>query len=122
MTGFDAALPPTLMQMPPTIDETETDFDRLNAAMLRNTSLVNLVDGCALAMPTPGSHPLWSMTMLIGCKGADAVILSVAERLQVRPPSLPHFPLTHISRRAGDSAPAIAGRKCPVFPIQRDTL
>ncbi|RJE86458.1 amidase family protein [Paracoccus onubensis] len=82
MTGFDAALAPTLMQMPPTIAETEADFDRLNAAMLRNTSLVNLADGCALAMPTPGIDPRWSMTMLIGRKGADAAILAAAERLQ----------------------------------------
>ena len=82
MTGFDAALVPTLMQLPPSIAETEADFDHLNAAMLRNTSLVNLADGCALVMPTPGSNPSWSMTMLIGRKGADAAILSVAEQLQ----------------------------------------
>ena len=81
MTGFDAAIAPTLMQLPPTIAGTEVDFDRLNAAMLRNTSLVNLADGCALAMPTPGAAPPWSMTMLIGRKGADAALLAAARRI-----------------------------------------
>lgn len=81
MAGFDALLAPTLLALPPTIAEVEVDFDRLNAAMLRNTSLVNLADGCALAMPTPGLSPPWSMTMLVGRKGQDAGLLAVAKRL-----------------------------------------
>lgn len=81
MEGFDAALTPTLMQLPPTIDEVEADFDRLNAAMLRNTSLVNLADGCALALPTPGLASAWSMTMLVGRNGGDADLLATARRV-----------------------------------------
>ncbi|MDO5622954.1 MAG: amidase family protein [Paracoccus sp. (in: a-proteobacteria)] len=81
MEGFDALLTPTLMMLPPTIAEVEADFDRLNAAMLRNTSLANLADGCALAMPTPGLAPAWSMTMLVGRKGQDAGLLAVAGRI-----------------------------------------
>ena len=81
MDGFGALLAPTLLALPPTIAEVEADFDRLNAAMLRNTSLVNLADGCALAMPTPGLSPPWSMTMLVGRKGQDAGLLAVAKGL-----------------------------------------
>ena len=84
MAGYDAAIAPTLMQMPPKIAEVEADFDRLNAAMLRNTALVNLADGCAIAMPTPGPSPRWSMSMLIGRKGADAALLAAAERIWMR--------------------------------------
>lgn len=46
--GADALVCPTLPQGVPTIAEVETDFDRLNARMLRNPSLINLADGCAL--------------------------------------------------------------------------
>lgn len=81
MVGYDAAVTPTLQMMPPRIAEVEADFDRLNAAMLRNTSLVNLVDGCAIAMPTPGLAPQWSMTMLIGRKAEDAALLAAASRI-----------------------------------------
>lgn len=82
MDGLDALLVPTLMRMPPTIAEVEAQFDRLNAEMLRNTSLVNLVDGCALVMPTPGLTPPLSMTMLVAVKGQDAALLAVAAALE----------------------------------------
>lgn len=81
MQGLDALLVPTLMQLPPTIAAVEANFDALNAAMLRNTSLVNLVDGCAVALPTPGAEPRWSMTMLVGRKGADAALLAAARAI-----------------------------------------
>lgn len=81
MEGFDALLAPVLMRLPPTIAEVEDQFDRLNVAMLRNTSLINLVDGCAIAMPTPGLVPPYSMTMLAGVHGADAAILAAARQL-----------------------------------------
>lgn len=81
MEGVDALLSPTLMRLPPSIAEVEADFDRLNMEMLRNTSLVNLVDGCALAMPTPGLVPAYAMTMLVGVKGADASLLAIADAL-----------------------------------------
>lgn len=81
MEGADALLSPTLMRLPPSIAEVEADFDRLNTEMLRNTSLVNLVDGCALAMPTPGLTPAYAMTMLVGVKGTDARLLAMADAL-----------------------------------------
>jgi aspartyl-tRNA(Asn)/glutamyl-tRNA(Gln) amidotransferase subunit A len=79
MADVDALLAPTLMRLPPRIAEVEAEFDRLNMEMLRNTSLVNLVDGCALAMPTPGATPAYAMTMLVGVKGADARLLAIAD-------------------------------------------
>lgn len=81
MAGHDAMLAPTLQMMPPRIDEVEADFDRLNAAMLRNTSLVNLVDGCAVSLPSDWGGKPWALTMLVGTKGADAALLSAAGRL-----------------------------------------
>ncbi|WP_405401262.1 amidase family protein [Paracoccus sp. Ld10] len=81
MEGFDALLAPALSMMPPTIAAVEADFDRLNAAMLRNTSLVNLIDGCAIVFPSPGATPAWSLTMLAGVHGADAALIGAALRL-----------------------------------------
>lgn len=81
MNGFDAALTPALMRLPPSIAEVEADFDRLNAAMLRNTSLVNLVNGCAVVMPTAGLTPGWSMTMLVGKNRTDALLFAAVNSL-----------------------------------------
>jgi aspartyl-tRNA(Asn)/glutamyl-tRNA(Gln) amidotransferase subunit A len=68
--------------LPPKIAEAEADFDRINAAMLRNTSLLNLADACAMSMP------LWQPSdvrpgalMIGGAKGTDARVLSVGARL-----------------------------------------
>ncbi|MAQ46455.1 MAG: glutamyl-tRNA amidotransferase [Confluentimicrobium sp.] len=83
MEGFDALLAPTLMRLPPSIAEVEADFDRLNVEMLRNTSLVNLIDGCAIAMPTPALTPRYSMTMLVGPRGSDARLFAIADTLSV---------------------------------------
>lgn len=78
MEGHDALVAPALSMMPPTIAEVEADFDRLNAAMLRNTSLINLVDGCAIVLP---STARWSLTMVAGVHGADAELFAVCRRI-----------------------------------------
>jgi aspartyl-tRNA(Asn)/glutamyl-tRNA(Gln) amidotransferase subunit A len=82
LSGFDALIAPTLQILPPSIREAEAEFDRVNAAMLRNTSLLNLADACAMTMPTrttgtgrPGA------LMIGGAKGQDARVLSVGARL-----------------------------------------
>ncbi len=82
MEGHDALLAPTIPMMPPRIAEVEADFDRLNAAMLRNTSLVNLVDGCAVSLPSFWGGKPWSLLMIVGKKDADARILAIGETLQ----------------------------------------
>lgn len=83
MEGYDAMLAPTLPMMPPRIAEVEADFDRLNAAMLRNTSLVNLVDGCALSLPSSLGGKPWSLLMVIGKKDADPMVLAIGGRLSL---------------------------------------
>lgn len=82
MAGHDAMLTPALAMLPPRISEVEADFDRLNAVMLRNTSLVNLVDGCALCLPSALGGKPWSLSMIVGAKRADPAILAIGERLQ----------------------------------------
>ncbi len=55
--GYDALLSPTVPITAPTIasvapgSERDEEFFRVNTLLLRNTSLVNLLDGCALSLP-----------------------------------------------------------------------
>ncbi|MCT7378008.1 amidase family protein [Chelativorans salis] len=81
MKGCDALIAPTLAIEPPTIAEANENFDAVNAMMLRNCSLINLVDGCAMAMPTKGNGALPGSLMLAGRNGDDAHILGLARAL-----------------------------------------
>jgi aspartyl-tRNA(Asn)/glutamyl-tRNA(Gln) amidotransferase subunit A len=55
--GYDALLSPTVPIVAPPIDqvapgaERDEAFFRVNALLLRNTSVVNMLDGCALSLP-----------------------------------------------------------------------
>jgi len=57
MAGFDALLSPTVPIAAPTIASVapgsarDAEFFRVNALLLRNTSVVNVLDGCALSLP-----------------------------------------------------------------------
>ena len=78
--GFDALLMPTTPATAPTIDEvvtTDASYFRFNTRMLRNPSLVNTFDGCALSIPChhPGEAPVG--LMLAGTQGRDGHVLSV---------------------------------------------
>ncbi len=77
---FDAMLMPTTAETAPTIAETGADdqnYFRLNSRMLRNPSIVNLFDGCALSVPchVPGTAPVG--LMIAGTQGSDRRILSI---------------------------------------------
>lgn len=58
LAHVDALLSPTVPIVAPTLDslaatdaQGDAEFFRLNALLLRNTSVVNLLDGCALSLP-----------------------------------------------------------------------
>ena len=83
--GYDALLMPTTPDTAPTIAEATRDDDsyfRLNARMLRNSSIVNLFDGCALSVPChePGSAPVG--LMIAGPQNSDRKILDVGRALE----------------------------------------
>lgn len=82
LSGFDAMIAPTLQIRPPSIEDALADFDRINAAMLRNTSMLNLADACAMSMPTRGTSSGRPGALMIGgAKGHDERVLSVGARL-----------------------------------------
>jgi aspartyl-tRNA(Asn)/glutamyl-tRNA(Gln) amidotransferase subunit A len=66
LEGFDAVLSPTVPLVAPPIASVlndDTEFFRVNGLLLRNTSVVNMLDGCAISLPchTPGQLPVGLM-------------------------------------------------------------
>jgi len=64
--GFDAVLSPTVPIVAPSIASVlhnDEEFFRINSLLLRNTSVVNMLDGCAISMPChmPGQLPVGLM-------------------------------------------------------------
>lgn len=80
--GFDVLIAPTLPVVAPTIAAVEKDFDRLNALVLRNPSVVNFVDGCAATLPMSAPDGLATGLMLMGPNGADGDILAIAAAIE----------------------------------------
>ena len=77
---FDAIAMPTAQLIAPPIAALEADdkvFFKANARALRNTSVINFLDGCALSIPChePGAAPVGFMLAAAG--GADRRLLSV---------------------------------------------
>lgn len=75
---YDALLSPTLMCERPSIDEVEKNFNAHNASMLRNTTYVNLTDGCALTIPVRRSTLPPSALMVCGPNMTDNKVLGAA--------------------------------------------
>lgn len=69
LDGFDAVLSPTVPIVAPPIAQVapgaqrDDAFFRVNALLLRNTSVVNMLDGCAISLPchAPGELPVGLM-------------------------------------------------------------
>lgn len=66
LAGFDAVLSPTVPIVAPPIAsvvDNDDEFFRVNALLLGNTSVVNMLDGCAISLPchTPDQLPVGLM-------------------------------------------------------------
>jgi len=84
LAPYDALVLPTTANTPPRIADLADDkaFARENVRSLRNPSLINLVDGCAISLPAhrDGEVPLG--LMLAGAGGADRRIFELAAALE----------------------------------------
>ncbi|OWU68364.1 hypothetical protein ATO3_24455 [Marinibacterium profundimaris] len=81
LKGYDAFLMPTVPLVAPPLDAfvDDAEYGRLNLLMLRNPTLVNLLDGCAVSLPIgePGGAPVG---LSICCTaGRDCHLLRLAE-------------------------------------------
>ena len=77
-SGFDGLLPPTVAITALSIAafRRDKDYRRLNALLLRNTSVVYFLDCCAMTMPPQTADPPVAL-MIIGEHGADQHFLAV---------------------------------------------
>jgi len=78
---FDAVLCPTVPLLPPPVAavEDEAEYNRINLLLLRNPTVANFLDRCAVSVPChggPGDAPVG--LMLMGERGADAKLLALA--------------------------------------------
>jgi len=86
--GFDAVLSPTVpIVAPPLADvapgpERDEAFFKVNALLLRNTSVVNLLDGCGLSLPChqAGNLPVGLMVWHAG--GHDERVLNISLQIE----------------------------------------
>ncbi|KAA5605271.1 amidase [Roseospira marina] len=84
LAPFDAFVWPTVPTVAPPVDalRAEADYVAINMRMLRNPSVVNMMDACALSLPchTPGDAPVG--LMLIGPHGGDRRLLALAQAVE----------------------------------------
>jgi aspartyl-tRNA(Asn)/glutamyl-tRNA(Gln) amidotransferase subunit A len=77
---FDAVLMPTIPITAPALSELVPDdaYVRINGLALRNPSIVNFIDGCAISLPchVPDTAPVG--LSLFGLRNTDSHLLSVA--------------------------------------------
>lgn len=80
IAGYDALLLPTVPVVAPPIaalQESDELYGATNLLMLRNSTLINFLDGCALSLPC---HPLGGAPVgltIAGSNGSDRRILSI---------------------------------------------
>jgi len=79
LAGLDALVMPTTTIVAPTIAEVEDPkvFAVRNAALLRNTSMVNFFDLCAISLPLAARLPVG--LMLVAGNGQDRRLLRIAD-------------------------------------------
>ena len=85
LIGFDAALSPTVPLVAPPIASVMSDdaeFFRVNALLLRNTSVVNMLDGCAISLPCHNPDQLPVGLMLWHSALQDDKVLDMALQVQ----------------------------------------
>lgn len=73
---------PTVAMTPPRPEalERKADYDRANLLVLRNTSLANVMEGCAISLPIGDDGPPVGL-MLVAPGGADDRLLAAAKTL-----------------------------------------
>jgi aspartyl-tRNA(Asn)/glutamyl-tRNA(Gln) amidotransferase subunit A len=81
--GFDALLMPTVAITAPPVAafEQDQDYRHLNAMILRNTSVINFLDGCAATLPIASAGAPVGL-MVVGQHGGDHRLLALARGIE----------------------------------------
>lgn len=95
LAGFDAMVMPTVACAPPTVADCDSSMEtyaHYNLLLLRNTGLINMLDGCAVSLPCheQGEAPVG--LMVAGMAGTDRHVLAAARAVEAAlaggPPSV----------------------------------
>jgi len=81
---FDAVIAPTCPLIPPRLAEVEeeAEYNRINLLLLRNTSVGNFLDRCAISLPCQAAGEPPVGLMLMGEHMGDARLLAVAQAVE----------------------------------------
>jgi aspartyl-tRNA(Asn)/glutamyl-tRNA(Gln) amidotransferase subunit A len=84
LAPYDALVMPTTANTPPRIADLADDkeFTKANLRSLRNCSLINMIDGCAISLPCHREGEVPVGLMLAAPGGADRRILEVAAAME----------------------------------------
>ena len=85
LKGFDAVLSPTVPITAPPIASVlrdDTEFFRVNALLLRNTAVVNMLDGCGISLPCHSPDQLPVGLMLWHAALHDDAVLDTALQVE----------------------------------------
>src|SRR3954454_6619252 len=84
LASYDALVLPTTANTPPTIAELNEDkaFTRANLLALRNCTLINMIDGCAISLPAHREGEVPVGLMLAGSGGSDRRIFELAAGME----------------------------------------
>jgi aspartyl-tRNA(Asn)/glutamyl-tRNA(Gln) amidotransferase subunit A len=85
LNGFDAVLSPTVPIVAPSIASVLTDdaeFFRVNGLLLRNTAVVNMLDGCAISLPCHTPEQLPAGLMVWHAALHDDAVLDLALQIE----------------------------------------
>ena len=95
LAGFDAMAMPTVPMVSPPIAalDKDEDFGRINLLALRNPTVINMIDGCAISLPMheAGEAPTGLMLAAIG--GSDHRLFDVAAGVEAILAARPLTPL-----------------------------
>jgi aspartyl-tRNA(Asn)/glutamyl-tRNA(Gln) amidotransferase subunit A len=84
MAPYDALVMPTVPILAPRIAELEPEdaFRRINVLVLRNPSIANFINGCAISIPCHRAGEAPVGLMLFGDHGSDRRLLSIAAAVE----------------------------------------
>ena len=85
LSSFDAVLSPTVPIIAPLLDNLlidDAEFFRINSLLLRNTAVVNMLDGCAISLPCHSADQWPVGLMLWQASMQDDVLLDLAVQVQ----------------------------------------
>jgi aspartyl-tRNA(Asn)/glutamyl-tRNA(Gln) amidotransferase subunit A len=86
LQSFHAMLLPTVPIVAPPMRTLEDDqaYGRTNALALRNPSVVNFIDGCAISVPCHRRSDAPVGLMIAAPRGADRQVLTIAHAIEHR--------------------------------------